>query len=77
MVSVYSANSTTEAHIVKNLLEQQGIEAYVSGHYLQGGLGELPVIDLIQVQVGAADEAAARQVIRDYEAGKFAIDDED
>ncbi|MEJ2359947.1 MAG: DUF2007 domain-containing protein [Gammaproteobacteria bacterium] len=77
MVSVYSANSTTEAHIVKNLLEQQGIEAYVSGHYLQGGLGELPVINLIQVQVGAADEAAARQVIRDYEAGKFAIDDED
>lgn len=77
MISIYSANSTTEAHIIKNLLEQQGVEAYVSGHYLQGGLGELPVIDLIQVQVHAEDESAARQIIRDYEAGKFALDDED
>ena len=77
MINVYSANSTTEAHLIKNLLEQQGIEAYVAGHYLQGGLGELPVINLIQVQVAVADEAAARKVISDYEAGVFALDDEE
>lgn len=77
MISVYSANSTTEAHLIKNLLEQHGVAAYVAGHYLQGGLGELPVINLIQVQVAAADESAAREIIRDYEAGKFALDDED
>ena len=77
MVNVYSANSTTEAHLIKNLLEQHGVAAYVAGHYLQGGLGELPVINLIQVQVAAADEGAAREILRDYEAGKFALDDED
>ncbi len=77
MVNVYSANSTTEAHLIKNLLEQHGIEAYVAGHYLQGGLGELPVFDLIQVQVAADDEAAALKIIKDYEAGVFALDDED
>lgn len=77
MINVFTANSTTEAHIIKNMLEQHGVEAYVSGHYLQGGLGELPVIDLIQVQVHANDEAAARQIIRDFEDGKFALDDED
>lgn len=77
MINVYSANSTTEAHLIKNLLEQHGVEAYVAGHYLQGGLGELPVFDIIQVQVAEADEAAALQVIKDYEAGVFALDDED
>jgi len=77
VINVYSANSTTEAHLIKNLLEQHGIEAYVAGHYLQGGLGELPVINLIQVQVAVADEAAARKVISDYEAGVFALDDEE
>lgn len=77
MINVYSANSTTEAHLIKNLLEQHGIAAYVAGHYLQGGLGELPVINLIQVQVATAAEAAAREILRDYEAGKFALDDED
>lgn len=77
MITVFSANSTTEAHLIKNLLEQQGVMAYVAGHYLQGGLGELPVFNLIQVQVAAADEAAALKVISDYEAGVFALDDDD
>lgn len=77
MINIYSANSTTEAHLIKNLLEQHGIEAYVAGHYLQGGLGELPVFNLIQVQVNADDEAAALKIIQDYEAGAFALDDED
>jgi hypothetical protein len=77
MITIYSANSTTEAHLIKNLLEQQGIMAYVAGHYLQGGLGELPVINMIQVQVAEDNVAAALKVINDYEAGVFALDDED
>ena len=77
MITVYSANSTTDAHLIKNLLEQQGVAAYVAGYYLQGGLGELPVLNLIQVQVAEADVAAARQVIADYEAGVFALGDND
>jgi len=75
MINVYSANSTIEAHLIKNLLEQHGIAAHVAGHYLQGGLGELPVINMIEVQVAAEDEARARQVIDAYEAGEFAISD--
>lgn len=78
MISIYNATSTTEAHLIKGLLEQHGIEAQVSGHYLQGALGELPVIDLIQVTVEDNDEHRALKVIEDYEAGKYAIsDDED
>jgi formyltetrahydrofolate synthetase len=75
LVEVYSAETTTDAHLIKGLLEQQGIDAFVSGHYLQGAFGELPVINMIQVMVEQSDESRAQQVLRDYEAGKFEIDD--
>jgi len=77
MINIYSANSSIEAHLIKNLLAQHGIDAFVAGHYLQGGIGELPVFNLIQVQVSAEDEAAALKVIQDYEAGVFSLDNDD
>jgi len=77
MINVYSANSSIEAVLIKNLLAQHGIEAYVSGYYLQGGIGELPVFDLIQVQVADEDESDALKIIRDYEAGAFTLHDDD
>jgi hypothetical protein len=77
MANIYSANSSIEAELIKNLLAQHGVEAHVSGYYLQGGIGELPVFNLIQVQVADEDEAAALNIIRDYEAGAFALDDND
>jgi hypothetical protein len=77
MVEIYSAETTTDAHLIKGLLEQQGINAYVSGHYLQGAFGELPVINMIQVMVEQADHSRAQQIMRDYAAGKFEIDEND
>jgi len=77
MISIYNATSTTEAHIIKGLLKQHGIEAHVSGHYLQGALGELPVIDLIQVNVTEDDETRALQIIKAYEAGTYEIKDDE
>jgi len=77
MVNVFSAKSSIEAELIKNLLAQHGIEAHVSGYYLQGGIGELPVFDLIQVQVAEDDEQAALKVIHDYEAGVFTLDEDD
>lgn len=62
--------------MIKGLLEQHGIEAHVAGHYLQGAMGELPAINLIQINVSAEDEALALKVIEDYDAGRFEIHDE-
>ncbi len=75
LINIFSANSTTEAHLIQGLLAQHDIEAHISGHYLQGGLGELPVINLIQVMVSAEDEAVARDIIYRYEQGEFSLDD--
>jgi len=77
MISIYNATSTTEAHIIKGLLEQHGVEAHVSGHYLQGALGELPVIDLIQVYVNEDDETRALQIIKEYETGTYEIKEDE
>ncbi len=74
---VYSAENATEAHLIKNLLEQHQIEAHVSGFYLQGGFGELPVVNMIQVMVEDTDLVRAKQIIDDYQAGKFEIDEHD
>lgn len=74
MQKVYSAQNPIEAHIVRGLLEQQGIAARVNGEYLQGGIGELPLVDLITVSVADGDVDAALEVIRDYEESPPAND---
>jgi hypothetical protein len=67
MRKVYSAQNSMEAHIVRGLLEQQGIAARVNGEYLQGGIGELPLIDLVTVSVADEDYSRAVEVIREFD----------
>lgn len=67
MKKVYDASDIIEANIVKGLLEQCGIEAYISGFYLHGGIGEIPVSGTAGLWVADDQEDAARDVIRQYE----------
>ena len=67
MTKIYSAQNAIDAHIVKGMLEQQGIQARVNGEYLQGGIGELPLIDLVTVSVAEEDCEKALEVVREYE----------
>ena len=67
MTKVYSAQNAIDAHIVKGLLEQQGISARVNGEYLQGGIGELPPMGLITVSVEEENYEKASELIRKYE----------
>lgn len=67
MTKIYSAQNAIDAHIVKGMLEQQGIQARVNGEYLQGGIGELPLIDLVTVSVAEEDYEKALEVLRKYE----------
>ena len=67
MKKVFRAANITEAHIVKGLLESNGIEAYVDGFYLQGGIGELATMDFVSVSVEDEDQAVAREIVYEYE----------
>ncbi len=63
MKHVYDAANSLEAHMVLDLLRQQGIHGQVEGEYLQGAMGALPATGLVRVVVDEADHAAAERVI--------------
>jgi hypothetical protein len=68
MKTVYEASSGLEAHMILNLLLQEGCEARVDGEFLQGGIGELQTLNLVRVRVSDADFEAARAIIAEWEA---------
>ncbi len=68
MNSVYEASTSLDAHMILNLLQQEGIQGRVDGEYLPGGVGEIQAINLVRVMVDDADYERARSVIRDWEA---------
>ena len=65
---VYHASNSIEAYLIKNLLEQQEIPAYVFGDYLQGGVGEIPAIGLVTVNVSDSDYARAKEIVDEWDA---------
>ncbi len=67
MILIYSAKDITEAHIVSGMLSSNGIEAHVGGHYLQGGIGELPAINTANIFVAKEDLCEAQKIITEYE----------
>jgi len=82
MQIVHRAIDIAEAHVLKQLLEGEGIFAHVQGEYLRGGIGELPVNTEVLLQVPDEDAARARGIIADWQASTphddaFAEDEED
>jgi hypothetical protein len=68
MKIIYRANDILEAHIVAGLLKSHDIEAFVGGHYLQGGVGELVPFGFATVSVGDNDISAAERLMAQYDS---------
>ena len=49
MKPVYTAKHPTEAHLIKGMLEAEGIRAEVKGDQLYGAFGELPVLPTVWI----------------------------
>lgn len=69
MITVYNALNSLDAHLIKGLLEQQEIPAYVLGEHLQSGVGEIPAIGLIRVSVSDVDYPKAKAIADAWDAG--------
>ncbi|MEN8719331.1 MAG: DUF2007 domain-containing protein [Oceanococcaceae bacterium] len=69
MQTVYFARDGAEGHLVAGLLENVGIDAYVVGEYLQGGIGELAAMNPVEVRVDDEDLPAAQAALREYDPG--------
>ncbi len=79
MISIYHAANLTDAHLIRHLLEQAQIDAYIAGEYLQGALGEIPANTAIDVRVAPNDVARARKIVEDWESATIdeaAFDDD-
>jgi len=62
------AANLPEAHILRGLLEQAGIETMVFNEHAQGGVGQLPVMDAWpELWVGEADAARAAAVLEEFQ----------
>lgn len=71
MVIVYHAANSLDANMIRSLLEQYGIRAYIQGEYLQGGVGELPTTGLVTVSVDNTQQTDARKIITEWETGSI------
>jgi len=69
MKKLCSASNLPNAHLLRNLLEQSGIEARVFNENAQSGAGELPIPDAYP-QLWVVDERdvqRAREIIEAFE----------
>lgn len=72
MIKIYNAKDITEAQIIKGMLATYGIEAYVGGQYLQGGVGDLAAMDFATISVAEENVGEARELVEKYERNDLA-----
>ena len=65
---IYRASSLPEAHLLRGMLEAEGIHALVKNELLAGAIGELPMMSTLPEVwlVRGKDEARARTVLDAY-----------
>lgn len=68
MKTLYEAANALEAHMLADVLKQEGITAQVMGSYLPGAMGELPAAGLVRLVVEEDDFDRARAAIGRWEA---------
>lgn len=70
MKLVYEAANTIEAHMVLNMLEQEGIAGRIDGEFLQGGIGDLPTGGFIRVMVEEENFVRGRALVESWDAAQ-------
>jgi hypothetical protein len=70
MKTLYEASNAAEAHMLLDVLRQQGISAQIHGEHLQGAIGGLPAAGLIRLVVEEEDYVPARAAIDQWEAAE-------
>lgn len=71
MKIIFRANDILEAHIISGMLNSQGVETYVGGHYLQGAVGDLAAMGFANVFVADEHADLAEQLLQDYQQAEF------
>lgn len=70
MKTLYEASNAIEAHMLVDLLKQEGLMAHIQGEYLQGAVGEIPAAGLVRIEIDEAAFAQARALIDRWETAQ-------
>ena len=76
MIEVYRSSDYIEGQLLKVLMEQEGMQVFLTGTALQGGLGEVPAMGHIAISVNEVDCQRAQEIVDAYERGDFALEGE-
>lgn len=68
MQKVYEPENLMEGELLQGMLASEGVEAYLTGRHLLGGIGELPVFGLLGLSVDNDQAERARALITAYNA---------
>ena len=71
MKLVYTAKHPTEAHLIRGMLEAEGIRATVKGDQLYGAYGELPILPTVWI-LDDTLAAYAERVVVEFLSGSAA-----
>ena len=55
MISVYRGSDYFEAQLLRDLIEQAGLQVFLHGASLQGGLAEIAVMGHLSIMVDESD----------------------
>lgn len=70
MMIIYHAANSLDAHMIKGLLAQYEIPAYIQGEFLQGGAGELQAaFNVVTVSVDNINQPKAKKIIDEWDSG--------
>jgi Putative prokaryotic signal transducing protein len=67
MKTLYEAANSLEAHMLVDLLKQDGLRAHIQGEHLQGAVGEIPAAGLIRLLIDEGQYDAARKIVDDWD----------
>lgn len=76
MIEVYRGSNYIEAQILLGRMRASGIDAYLQGELQHGGIGELPVLGHLAIFVNEDDHLPALDLVRAYDNGDLALEDE-
>jgi tetrahydromethanopterin S-methyltransferase subunit G len=67
MQTIFQASNAVEAHMLKNMLEQENVPSFIEGEFLQGAVGELPAHNLVRLVVADTDFERAQKIINEWQ----------
>ncbi|WP_341707078.1 DUF2007 domain-containing protein [Halopseudomonas sp.] len=76
MQCIYHPADLAEATLLSAVLADHHIRCHISGGYLQGAIGDLPVHDLLGIWVADEDVSRSTELVYAY-LGASPINDED